>query len=41
MLHLGQVQIGMDLPLQIAQGKSIKITSRPEFKGKVAFQIDG
>lgn len=28
MLHLGQVQIGMDLPLQLAQGKSIKIESK-------------
>lgn len=28
MLHLGQVQVGMDLPHQLAQGKSIKIESR-------------
>lgn len=38
-LHLGQIQIGMDLPLQIAQGKKITIKSKK--KCTLAFQIDG
>lgn len=41
MLHLGQVQIGMDLPLQLAQGKKVRLISKNDFIGKVAFQIDG
>ena len=41
MLHLGQVQVGMDLPLQLAQGKEIKLCSKQGSVGKVAFQIDG
>ena len=41
MLHLGQVQVGMDLPLQLCQGRRVEIKSIGKFTGKVAFQIDG
>lgn len=41
MVHLGQVQVGMDQPLQISQGRAVEIKSIDQFTGKVAFQIDG
>lgn len=39
MLHLGQIQIGMEIPLQIAQGRLITIKSIK--KCTMNFQIDG
>jgi diacylglycerol kinase (ATP) len=39
MLHLGQIQVGMDLPLQISQGKEVTIKSIADCD--MSFQIDG
>jgi hypothetical protein len=39
-IHMGQVQVGMDLPFQIAQGKVIEIRSFQENK-VIPLQIDG
>jgi diacylglycerol kinase (ATP) len=39
MLHLGQIQIGMDLPLQVSQGRKVVIRSIKECD--MSFQIDG
>lgn len=39
MLHLGQIQIGMDLPFQISQGREVVIKSIADCD--MNFQIDG
>ena len=39
-VHMGQVQVGMDSPFQLGQGSSIEITSL-EPNSKIPIQIDG
>jgi diacylglycerol kinase (ATP) len=39
-LHMGQVQVGMEEPFQVGQGKSIKLKSKSTNK-IISFQIDG
>ena len=39
-LHMGQVQVGMEVPFQVAQGKCIRLQSKTANK-IIPFQIDG
>lgn len=39
-LHMGQVQVGMEVPFQVGQGKCIRLQSKSSNK-IISFQIDG
>lgn len=39
-LHMGQVQVGMDEPFQVGQGKIIRIKSKEDNR-VIPIQIDG
>jgi hypothetical protein len=39
-LHMGQVQVGMEVPFQVGQGKRIRLKSKNTNK-IIPFQIDG
>lgn len=39
-LHMGQVQVGMEMPFQVGQGKHIRLQSKSSNK-IIPFQIDG
>lgn len=39
-LHMGQVQVGMEVPFQVGQGRKITLASKSKNK-IIPFQIDG